>query len=428
MGFFDKYSEVVGDIAVAIDDNKYLAAIKNTFTIYMPFVIVGSFSTLFKVLLSSTTTGLAQFSGFGWLVSLEPAFNAMNYATMNIMSLAIPVILGAMLARQNKVNELFAAIVALSSYVAVVPQSIKATVDGAEAVLAALPVASTNASGLFIGMVVAIISVEIFSKLSKIEKLQIQMPPSVPAGITKSFNVMLPIFIVIVTFSLLGTIFYNLTGTYINEFIYKILQGPLETIAQTPAGIIILIVISQLFWLVGIHGGLIITPIRNPLLIAALAANIEAFTASNAPQNPVTLGFWNVFVATGGAGYTLSLIIALLFFSKKDDSREIAKISFAPGIFGISEPIVFGLPLVLNPIYAIPFVFVSAINSGVALLFFQMGFLTPNTIDIPFGLPLFLNAFIGYGWQGAVVQALLIALGVIMYAPFVLSANRMKEE
>lgn len=428
MSFLDKYSEVVSDIAVAVDDNKYLAAIKNTFTIYMPFVIVGSFSTLFKVLLSSTTTGLAQFSVFSWLATLEPAFNAMNYATMNIMSLAIPVILGAMLARQNKVNELFAAIVALASYVAVVPQNILSLVEGVETQVAALPVASTNASGLFVGMIIAIISVELFSKLASVEKLQIKMPPTVPAGITKSFNVMIPIFIVIVFFSILGNVFYNLTGSYINEFIYKILQGPLETVAQTTAGIIFLIIISQIFWLVGIHGGLIITPIRNPLLIAALAANIEAFTAGQTPENPVTLGFWNVFIATGGAGYTFSLIIAILLFSKKDDSKEIAKISFLPGIFGISEPIVFGLPLVLNPVYAIPFVLVSAVNTGLALFFFNLGFLTPNTVDIPFGLPLFLNGFIGYGWQGAVVQAILIALGVVMYIPFVLSANKVKED
>lgn len=428
MSFLDKYSEVVSDIAVAVDDNKYLAAIKNTFTIYMPFVIVGSFSTLFKVLLSSTTTGLAHFSVFSWLATLEPAFNAMNYATMNIMSLAIPVILGAMLARQNKVNELFAAIVALASYVAVVPQNILSLVEGVETQVAALPVASTNASGLFVGMIIAIISVELFSKLASVEKLQIKMPPTVPAGITKSFNVMIPIFIVIVFFSILGNVFYNLTGSYINEFIYKILQGPLETVAQTPAGIIFLIIISQIFWLVGIHGGLIITPIRNPLLIAALVANIEAFTAGQTPENPVTLGFWNVFIATGGAGYTFSLIIAILLFSKKDDSKEIAKISFLPGIFGISEPIVFGLPLVLNPVYAIPFVLVSAVNTGLALFFFNLGFLTPNIVDIPFGLPLFFNGFIGYGWQGAVVQAILIALGVVMYIPFVLSANKVKED
>ncbi|MEQ9764531.1 PTS transporter subunit EIIC [Streptococcus sp. ZJ151] len=427
MSFLDKYSEVVSDIAVAVDDNKYLAAIKNTFTIYMPFVIVGSFSTLFKVLLSSKTTGLAQFSGFSWLSTMEPAFNAMNYATMNIMSLAVPVILGAMLARQNKVNELFAAIVALASYVTVVPQTIVSLVEDVETSVPALPVASTNASGLFVGMIIAIISVEMFSRLASIEKLQIKMPQTVPAGIAKSFNVMLPIFIVVVLFSILGTVFYNLTGSYINEFMYKILQGPLETIAQTPAGIIFLIIISQVFWLVGIHGGLIITPIRNPLLIAALAANIEAFTAGNSPQNPVTLGFWNVFIATGGAGYTFSLIIALLLFSKRDDSKEIAKISFVPGVFGISEPIVFGLPLVLNPVYAIPFVFTSAINTGIALLFFNLGFLTPNTVDVPFGLPLFVNGFIGYGWQGAAVQVILIAVGVMIYIPFVVSANKVKD-
>lgn len=427
MKLLDKYTEIVGDIAVAVDDNKYLAAIKDTFTVYMPFVIVGSFSTLLNVLLSSTTTGLAQFKMFSWLASLAPAFTALNFATMNIMALSIPVILGSILARKSKVNEIYAAIVALASYIAVVPQSITTVVDGVESLVSGLPVASTNASGLFIGIFTTILFVGLFAKLTTMEKLKIKMPPSVPGGIVNSFNLLVPILITIVGASILGTVFRNITGLYLNEFIYQILQAPLEAAVQSPIGIIILIVVSQIFWVVGIHGGLVVTPIRNPLLIAALAANIEAVAAGGTATNPVTLGFWTVFIAAGGAGYTLSLIIATLLFSKKEENKAISKLAFIPGIFGISEPIVFGLPLVLNPVYALPFVFTSAINTGIALFFMNIGFMTPNVVDVPFGLPLFINAFIGWGWKGAVVQLILLVVGVLLYIPFVLADNRIKE-
>src|SRR5699024_3792638 len=146
MSAMEKFTEVISDVAVWVDDNKYLAAIKRTFTIYMPFVIVGSFSTLFKVLLSSPTTGLAQFGMFSWLETLTPAFDAMNFATLNIMSLAIPVILGAVLGQTNKISPITSSVVALGAYISVVPQSVEVVVEGVSQLAAGLPVTATNAS------------------------------------------------------------------------------------------------------------------------------------------------------------------------------------------------------------------------------------------------------------------------------------------
>lgn len=427
MSFMDKFTDVISIVAEKVDDNKYLSVIKTTFTIYMPFIIVGSFSLLFNVLLTSETTGLAQFEMFKFLTALAPAFTAVNFATMNIMTLAIVFIIGQTLGNVNKESGVICGLVALSTYVAVVPQSILSVVDGVEKLVAGLPVTSTNASGLFIGMILSVIVVELFTKLCKVNQLKIKMPPSVPSAIAKSFNALIPIFITLVFFSILGRLFVNWTGTYINEYIYAVLQAPLELIIQSPVGILSLVIISQLFWLVGIHGGLVISPIRNPLLIAALASNIAAVEAGGVGTQAVTLGFWNVFIVTGGAGLTLSLIIAIFIFSKREDHRMIAKLSAFPGIVGISEPIVFGLPLVLNPIFAIPFVFASVAGAGVALFASSIGFLTPNIIDVPFGLPLGVNAFLGFGINGIIVQVIVLIVGVLMYTPFVLIANKQKD-
>ena len=126
------------------------------------------------------------------------------------------------------------------------------------------------------------------------------------------------------------------SGAHINEWIYQIVQAPLEAIFQSPAGIIAIVVISQLFWFLGIHGGLVISPIRNPLMAAAIAANVAAVGAGQVATQPVTYGFWLNFVVTGGAGITLSLIFAIFLFSKREDHRMIAKLSFLPGLCGIS--------------------------------------------------------------------------------------------
>ena len=115
-------------------------------------------------------------------------------------------------------------------------------------------------------------------------------------------------------------------------------------------------------------------------------------------------------------------------FSKKEDSKAIAKIALIPGLFGISEPIVFGLPLVLNPTYFIPFTLASGIGTAIAIFFGNIGFITPNIVDVPFGVPLILSALIGWGWKGVIVQLIILAVGVVLYIPFVLAENKIKEE
>jgi len=424
MSFKDKFTDVMGAIAEKVDDNKYLNSIKTTFTIYMPFIVIGSFALLFNVILTSDKTGLAKFEPFKFLKVIEPAFTAINFATMNTMALAIVFILGMTLGKRNKQNEIICGLVALMSYITVIPQSIKSVVDGVENLIKGLPASGTDASGLFIGMILTILVIEFFTKLTSIDILKIKMPASVPAAITTSFNTLIPLFITLITVSVLSRIFVNVTGLYLNEAIYKVLQSPLESVFQSPGGILFIVFISQLFWLLGIHGGLIVSPIRNPLAIAALAANIAAVEKGLQPTEPITLGFWVTFVVPGGAGLTLCLVIANLIASKREDHRAISKTALIPGIFGISEPVVFGLPLILNPTFAIPFTLGSVVSTAIALLAVEIGFITPNVVDVPFGVPLGISAFLGFGINGVIVQLIILVVGVLFYLPFVLLSNR----
>ncbi|MBC9721112.1 MAG: PTS sugar transporter subunit IIC, partial [Lactobacillus sp.] len=145
------------------------------------------------------------------------------------------------------------------------------------------------------------------------------------------------------------------------------------------------------------------------------------------PDQPLTFGFWRCFVAVGGAGYVLSLIVAIFIASKREDHKAIAKLGLLPAILGISEPVVFGLPLVMNVIFIIPFVLNSAIASLIAMFAMNIGFLTPNAVDVPFGIPILFNAFVSYGWQGVVIQAICLIVTVFTWLPFVLISNKEKE-
>lgn len=424
MSFFDTFSDKISFVAEKIDDNKYLAVIKDTFSTFMPFIIVGSFATLGRSLLSSEVTGLARFTSLNFLSAIDPAFSALNFATMSVMTLGIVFILSTLLAKRNKGNELLSAMVAFSAYVSVVPQGIENIVDGVESIASGLPVSTIDASALFIGMILTIIVVEIFCKLSKFEKLKIKMPASVPQAISKSFNALIPVFITLFVVTILGRLFVIATNTYLNEFIYQVLQAPLEGFFQTSWGVVAVAVLSQAFWLVGIHGGLVISPFRAPIMAAALAANIAAYESGFTPENAITMSTWRAFINIGGAGLVLSAAIALLIASKRPDQKSIAKLGFVPAVFSISEPLAFGLPLVLNPVFAIPFVFNAGISTIITMLAFNLELLTPNFVDVPFGLPIILNAFLGWGIPGVILQIIIIGVGVLTYLPFVFISNR----
>ena len=309
-----------------------------------------------------------------------------------------------------------------------VPNTVEVVIEEATGSASGLAGGVLGAQGLFIGMLVAVLITNLFHALTSIDKIKIKMPPSVPQGIANSFNILVPVFIIIVLSSVFGTLFHLVTGSYINEFIYNVVQAPLSAAVQSSAGVVIMAVVCQLFWFLGIHGGLVVEPIRSPISAAGLAENIAAVQAGLEATQPLTRGLWTVFVVVGGAGLTLSLIFAILLFSKREDHRAIAKLSLLPGICGIGEPMVFGLPLVLNPVFAIPFILDSGIAAAIALFAIRIGFIPCSVVDAPFGLPLFINATISFGWHGAIVQLVILVVGTLTYIPFVLMSNRIAEK
>lgn len=417
-----KFEETMSMIASKVDGNKYLMVIKSAFMQLLPFIMIGSFGTLFDTLISSPKTGLAQW--IPALESLKPAFSALSFATVTCMALPLIFLIGLHMGKQNGVPEHLSGVVALASYLVVVPNIVSVKVGDALGSAAGLSSSVLGAQGLIIGMIVGIISIEIFSMLMKINKLKIKMPDTVPPMIATSFNTLIPITLTLVIVSVFGVLFQKFTGLYLNEFIYSIIQAPLEAIFQTPIGLVSIIFVMQLFWFLGIHGGAATNPIKNPMMAAAIAANVAAVSAGTIPDQVVTLGFYRCFIALGGGGMVISLIIAIFIVAKRKENRSIAKLGLLPSICGISEPMVFGYPLVLNITLAIPFILASCVSALIALFSFNIGFLAVNTFDVPFGIPIILNALVQYGWKGVIVQVICIAVTTLMYIPFVAMHER----
>jgi len=415
----DKLQNVLLSISSKVETNKYLGSIKEAFTMFVPFIIVGSFGSMLNILVSGAN-GLAQW--VPWLSNLSPAFTAINFVTISCMSLPIAFLIGYKLAEKENLPQL----IGLLSYLAVCPNTISTVVEGLKdpVVVNGLGAGVIGAQGLFVSMIMSMVAVKFFGLLTNIDAIKIKMPDSVPTGIARSFNILIPIFIIITAFSVGGCLFNTFTGNYLNVWIYNIIQLPLQALANTTGGILVLALANQLFWFLGIHGGMVIEGVRGPLSAAGLAENISAVQAGGVATNILTRGFWTSFVVVGGGGITLSLLIAIFIFSKREDHKSIAKFSLIPGICGINEPVVFGLPLVLNPIFAIPFILNSVIAAFIAVVATNIGFLTCGVLDCPPGLPVFVTGFISYGIHGIIVQAIILIVTFIIWVPFVLMSNK----
>lgn len=419
----DKLQNVLLSISSKVETNKYLGSIKEAFTMFVPFIIVGSFGSMLNILVSGAN-GLAQW--VPWLSNLSPAFTAINFVTISCMSLPIAFLIGYKLAEKENLPQLESGLIGLLSYLAVCPNTISTVVEGLKdpVVVNGLGAGVIGAQGLFVSMIMSMVAVKFFGLLTNIDAIKIKMPDSVPTGIARSFNILIPIFIIITAFSVEGCLFNTFTGNYLNVWIYNIIQLPLQALANTTGGILVLALANQLFWFLGIHGGMVIEGVRGPLSAAGLAENISAVQAGGVATNILTRGFWTSFVVVGGGGITLSLLIAIFIFSKREDHKSIAKFSLIPGICGINEPVVFGLPLVLNPIFAIPFILNSVIAAFIAVVATNIGFLTCGVLDCPPGLPVFVTGFISYGIHGIIVQAIILIVTFIIWVPFVLMSNK----
>lgn len=422
----DKLQNVLLSISAKVESNKYLGSIKEAFTMFVPFIIVGSFGSMLNILVAGAN-GLAKW--VPWLSKLSPAFTTINFVTISCMSLPIAFLIGYKLAEKEQVPQLESGLIGLLSYLAVCPNTISTVVEGLKdpVVSSGLRSGVIGAQGLFVSMIMSILAVKLFKVLTNIDAIKIKMPDSVPTGIARSFNILIPIFIIITVFSVAGCLFNAYTGNYINVWIYNIIQVPLQALANTTVGIVILSLVNQIFWFLGIHGGMVIEGVRGPLSAAGIAENISAVQAGGVATNILTRGFWTSFVVVGGGGITLSLLIAIFIFSKREDHKSIAKFSLIPGICGINEPVVFGLPLVLNPIFAIPFIINSAIAALIAIGATNIGFITCGILDCPPGLPVFITGFISYGFNGIIVQAIILAVTFVIWIPFVLLSNKQVE-
>ncbi|ALZ87560.1 PTS lactose transporter subunit IIC [Aerococcus urinaeequi] len=427
-GFLEKFANTLGGFANTINNLRYIKVIKNAFAALLPVIITGAFGTLFSAMVFDSENGLAQISFLRFLENLKPISASISYVTLSFLTIYAVFLIGIELAKLNNIKGVFPGIVAVMSYLSVNPTFIE-FMDGDNALIIenVLGKQYSDTKGLFLGMFIAILSIELYSWLDRQEKLTIKMPETVPSNVSASFSALIPTVLTVSIIAALGFAILSLTGMYAYDIVYTIVQQPLEGIIQGLPGLLVLMLIAQIFWVIGIHGNQMVKPIREPLLLGAIAVNTEAFNAGKELPNIITMPFWDMYMSIGGSGVTISLLIAIFIVTKRKDYLQIAKLSAAPGLFNINEPLIFGLPIMLNPILAIPFIITPLVTGTIGYFATAIGFAGKAVVMVPWPTPPIINAYIATaGSVGAVItQLICIVVAVLIYLPFVKVADKM---
>lgn len=402
--------------ATKIQGQRHINAIKNGFTNLMPIIIVGSVCTLISNVVCNTTEGyvsLANLPGMSWLASLRPIFDAANYGTMNMMAIGVCVLVAMELGMTLGQNDWAIPVTSLACYISVVDTS-----EG-------LGTSVTAAAGLFVALIVALVSTEFYCKLVNSGKLSIHMPDSVPSNVAKSFSVLLPCAVTIFAISAFGFAFTAITGMMVPEAIIRFIQTPLSGVMTHPLGILVIAFMCSLLWVFGIHGPNTLNGIYEPIFLAAYAENEAAYAAGMAAPNIVCSPFWSTFFSLTGSGITGGLLIAIFLFSKRDDFRAIAKLALPCGIFNINEPLIFGIPIVMNPMLMIPFMLAPLASVGIGYFLTAVGFCPRLVVNAPWTTPPFLCGFLAGGGSitAGLSQVIVILVAAVIYTPFVIALN-----
>ena len=436
----EKFEAVMMPIAGKISSNKYLLAMRDSFSMLLPFIIVGSFFGIMEWVvldpwgtilgengmnLGAAITGLTgdayKASGFvGTLQMLQGLCNNVVTVGFGVFSFLLVMAFSYRLGGIWGGDKFSTALTAVGAFIIMTPQQV---VTKAGEKLGGFDMNYFGNKGVLTAIIIATLASWLFVKLSNNEKMKIKMPETVPPAVAKSFEVLIPVFCTLGFFTVFSTVLANcqfMGATCLNDLIYSLIQAPLMGFSQGLGFSILYQGIVWFFWWFGIHGHNVTAAIQNMVYMPAQLAN-QAGDASYIFSN----GFFEA-----GLMHIMGLVIAILIFSKKDRWRSVAKLGAPAMLFNIQEPIAFGLPIVLNPLLLIPYVLVPIVNTIIGYIAIGvLGIVPIFKYVVPWTMPLFFGGTIGTGSiMGGLLQVVWLAVDVVIYAPFVIVGNKMKDE
>lgn len=423
-------------LAAKVGSQKHLVAIRDSFASLMPLVMAGALAVLLNnvffvpwglfaddILLGADHAFIVWTNEY-----IAPFFASIETGTLSILALALVFTIAFNRARQENEDEVITAIIAVGSFMLLGSLSRSSEI-------AAHVTNYLGAQGIFIALITGLVAPAIYISIVR-KNWVIKMPDSVPPAVAKGFVGIIPGAITLMAFAAINYIFAMGFESTLFVWFENNIGSTMARLSQGLPAILITSTLIPLLWFFGLHGANLLEAFMQPVYGALGTENIQLYVNSGGSAKTVADGLhtwvrgsWDAYVFHGGSGATLSLIVAILLVTKVKDNKEIARLSIGPGLFMINEPVIFGLPVVLNPIYLVPFVLNQPILATIAFLATKSGFAGPIVNAVPWTTPPVLNALLSTNFSvgAGIIAVINIVVAFVIYLPFVMVANRVPE-
>jgi PTS system cellobiose-specific IIC component len=387
-------------VANKITGNKFMSALGRTFQLLLPVIMIGSFACLGAFL------DIPFWQKFVTSTGLQFILMTIQSLTLSIIALYVVIILPYQYGQLLELNPMSSSAISLMAFLLLTPHELYTNI----------PTQWLGFPGLFGAIIVAWLVPQFIRLLIK-KHIYIRMPEGVPSIVEDSFASIVPALFVTLIAVVLSWILSKTPFGNFHNIIYTIIQAPLKGLGLSLPGYLLMQIVSTLLMFCGIHGNVTFA-LYIPLTMAASAENLAALAAGQPLPNIIT-GSFSVLCQPGGIGGTLGLAFMLAFVAKSKRLRTLGRISVIPAIFGINEPLIFGIPILLNPLLFIPYVLSPIVCTILSYSVIAVGIVPRlSGTEINWTMPQIISGFLAQGWKTAVLQVVLIAITSIIWFPF----------
>ena len=395
-----------------------IIALKDGMLAILPLTVVGSiFLIVGQLPFEGLNQAIAGIFGKNWT---EP-FTQVYSGTFAIMGLISCFSIGYSYAKNSGVEPLPAGVLSVSSFFILLKSSY--IPEKGEEITDAIAKIWFGGQGIIGAIIIGLVVGSIYTMFIQ-KHIVIKMPEQVPQAIAKQFEAMIPAFVIFFLSMVVYILAKMLTkgGTFI-EMIYGVLQVPLQGLTGSLYGAIGIAFFISFLWWFGVHGQSVVNGVVTALLLSNLDANKTLLAAGKLSVGKgahiVTQQFLDSFLILSGSGITFGLVVAMLFAAKSKQYKALGKVAAFPAIFNVNEPVVFGFPIVMNPVMFLPFILVPVLAAVIVYGSIAIGFMQPfSGVTLPWSTPAIISGFLVAGWQGALIQVVILAMSTLIYFPF----------
>lgn len=423
MKSLDRLTDPLLEFGAKLAAFKPLEILRDAFMLAFPLTIFGSIT-----LIIGNFPFLANLIGDDNAAMLNSLLGPASTATMSIAAIFLCLGIGYYYSKDKECDPIFGAAIALAAFLLVTPMDMNVDLESGGSLLVGnvFNIDRLGARGMFVAMIGAYFASFLYCFFTK-KNWTIKMPSAVPPAVSKSFAALIPAVITLTVFLLFRIGFMFTPWGNVHDFIYEIVQAPLVSLGKGLGATLCAILAIQFLWFFGLHGQIIVNSVLDPIWNTLTLENLTAFQAGQPIPNIVTKQFIEIFtVGIGGSGMTLGAVILMIFFCKSKQLKQIGRLAAPAGIFNVNEPVIFGMPIVLNPTIFIPWVLAPVIN--VIIVYFAMSAgLVPLTtgITVPWTTPIVISGMLATNsWQGGVIQIIELLVVMVCWFPFIKSLDR----